>query len=391
MQPTPIPDRPPLYAAVTDLVQAVDKMTIRVGATGYKVDNMLDELRETNRLIREALEPGPAPRDADNGDEDQADEPDDSPFGPIETVEIPADIDDVLTRLAAVLPAPPENFYGSKIPTVFTLPAEPNVGRQVTDKDGDSWERRGDGLWHISANADHPHTGLTWNQFATYFPAILVEWTEADLAEHALYGPPGARWGDPNTPCPYIKFSPATGDELGRCSLGLHHTGGHRDPWGNEIVPVEPDGSTTTAAVTAQDLAEPCTCGHPDAHIAGCARFERSVGRHPGTRPEFHLGRNVPANPDAKFDARSPYAVVPLADPVPGWHFMMRDGHLVAHDPIGGESVPVVPLPPQVTPGSFLRSVLDAMRDVTTVKPMSEEETDEARSTMYSPNEEEPF
>lgn len=170
----------------------------------------------------------------------------------------------------------------------YAIPGAPPTGRHVATAAGAVFVRT-----HV-ADPEHGQWGtwleltvtplnhLSWPELLTLGPLVLLPLNTKELADAILYGPPGARWGDPDEPCPWGQHSARkpTLDMLGKeCALGIGHTGPHCDPAGNPYNQTEEtDHRWHYAAVTREDLDTPCNCGRPAAHRPHCNRFARVAG-----------------------------------------------------------------------------------------------------------------
>lgn len=125
-------------------------------------------------------------------------------------------------------------------------------------------------------------------------------WLNAeDAHDIELYGPHGARWGNPNKPCPFVGLT-------GPCTLGLNHSRRHIDGNGNAMefainvtdeILSEATGMVGTMFVvdyapghehdpfrTRVKPDDACTCGNPAEHQPGCPRYARASGTPEGGR-----------------------------------------------------------------------------------------------------------
>lgn len=163
------------------------------------------------------------------------------------------------------------------VPVRLVLPGRPETGRTVRDVAGKLWRCLPDGELESLPGDEEEGPGwsvtIGWLALLLRGPVDLLPLTPAEEADAALYGPPGARWGDPATPCPY-----SAGYAV--CALGVGHIGPHKDADGNALglTDVDEDQGVTTARVDVEDTETPCTCGHPEAHTPDCARFPRRSG-----------------------------------------------------------------------------------------------------------------
>lgn len=189
---------------------------------------------------------------------------------------------------------PPPTGVDGPEPVTYQLPGAPPTERKVTDG-GRTWVRHPSGAW-ASAFDSNPEVFWTWAELLdSYGILTLVPLTPDEEQEAALYGPPGARWGDPHTPCPYgsygaislgvtvyIDIEPDVLDDAPiRCVLGVGHVGPHIDQNGNwlgQTVATE-FNLAGSAGITPQQAAQtPCTCGNPAQHQPGCPRYVRVRG-----------------------------------------------------------------------------------------------------------------
>jgi len=200
----------------------------------------------------------------------------------------------------------------------LTCSEAPPAGRRVRDKDGDIWivnrrgwsdpddptgfvyptvsivQLKGMDLIQPDVNTDGH---LLWTDFLfRNGPAELVPLTDQEARDESLYGPYGARWGNPDVPCPYTLTVPSAGTWVTvqgaeivasgatqstyrhQCALGVGHAGPHRDRHDQVLGMTEPSGLSTTGRATELDLHTPCTCGRPDQHQPGCPRHARVAG-----------------------------------------------------------------------------------------------------------------
>lgn len=191
-------------------------------------------------------------------------------------------------------------------PVYFELPGAPVTERRVTNGLR-VWEKHPDGSWHLINGhhvpdqvGGHPAEAgpevLSWpGLLAKYGRVQLVPLTEQEQADAVVYGPPGARWGNPHIRCPYqeraVDGHGAPFDV--RCTWGVGHIGAHIDATGTEMGMTElvdrraeeygpgfAGGRLDGVGITPHEAAEvPCTCGHPAQHQEGCARYARVAGR----------------------------------------------------------------------------------------------------------------
>jgi hypothetical protein len=157
----------------------------------------------------------------------------------------------------------------------YALPAPPPLESRVTNgiRVWTQIDHTGDiSLWR---DLDRPDVvPIPWSILLEYRgPLRLVE--DQGAEDIRLYGPRGARWGNPDRPCWY---GFGTTDAV-PCQLGENHAGPHKDIDGAVIGATEADGSNANAGISPAQAAEvPCTCGHPDAHWLGCPRRSRITG-----------------------------------------------------------------------------------------------------------------
>ncbi len=150
-------------------------------------------------------------------------------------------------------------------PYVYRVPFPPPSGRRVRSaKTGHVWviDPTGD-----VAREDDRSIVLTWSQLIGQDgPLELLELTDQERASEALYGPIGARWGDPDTPCAYEG-----------CALGTGHGTVHRDAAGNPLGMTDKATEVYTDPPRGQMLSRICTCGvvkhTAKQHEPGCARY----------------------------------------------------------------------------------------------------------------------
>lgn len=172
----------------------------------------------------------------------------------------------------------------------YSLPGAPPTGSQVMTTMGLVFERRPaheypsiDDAWGVweEVGAEDPMVS-TWGPLLTRYGTLtLLPESPEERALAAVYGPAGARWGDPDTPCPYVgPLGPDEGTHK-TCALGIGHVGPHRD-WEDEPLGMTSGTWTrrTSAAVAPQDMQDLCTCGSPGRHKVGCPRHIRTTGTH---------------------------------------------------------------------------------------------------------------
>lgn len=158
---------------------------------------------------------------------------------------------------------------------VYEIPGAPPTERRVTDGTY-TWQRQADGHWIDVAHPEPLRWG--WGELlAEYGPLTLVPLTPQDHADTILYGPPGARWGNPAVPCEYFTAAVVGGQVAGVCALGTGHVGAHTDSAGQALgQTTAADAPPIYAGVTPYQASQtPCTCGHPEQHRRGCARYNR--------------------------------------------------------------------------------------------------------------------
>lgn len=163
-------------------------------------------------------------------------------------------------------------------PERYEIPGPPPVDREVTDGVR-LWRRLNSGAFQLVALDGRPdeleQQTIAWpHLLLTRGPIWLVPLTAAQEHDAALYGPPGARWGQIGTPCPY-----------GPCSLWVGHTGPHTDSTGAPLGQTAPSDEPADVGVTRVDLETICTCGHPSAHQEHCARYARMTGTDDAPTP----------------------------------------------------------------------------------------------------------
>lgn len=170
------------------------------------------------------------------------------------------------------------------------LSGPPPLEHHVTDSGGDIWERQPNGQfrWVATPDGSEPErdTVMSWPDLKDeYGPLTLNPPTPSELESERLYGPRGARWGNPDRPCPYVHIvtarSPYGMAYAGApCTLGLGHIGVHVGSDGLPLGVTEetPGEARISGDVTPADRAEVCDCGHPEAHQEGCPRYARVSG-----------------------------------------------------------------------------------------------------------------
>src|SRR4029077_797900 len=140
----------------------------------------------------------------------------------------------------------------------------PPAGRRVRDRLDRTWSIDPTGDVHRS---DDPSIILTWAQLiGEAGPLELLELTDAEKDSEALYGPVGARWGVPGTPCAYEG-----------CALDVGHAGIHRDADGQALGVTDAATEPYVHPAHGAMLSRVCTCGvikHTALqHEPGCARY----------------------------------------------------------------------------------------------------------------------
>lgn len=175
-------------------------------------------------------------------------------------------------------------------PVTYSLPGAPVTGRRVTTSTtpGDPYaggalifRKEPDGTFTCLALAEisAPDNIWSWSGIlATFGTVTLIPLTDKEKEHEKLYGPLGARWGDPFEPCPYRG-----------CRLGVGHIQAHLDRDGNPIL-VDLDALAASADlnVSPQEAAEtPCNCGHPERHTPECPRGQRIYGT---LNPDYPYG-----------------------------------------------------------------------------------------------------
>jgi hypothetical protein len=148
---------------------------------------------------------------------------------------------------------------------VFALPAPPPIGTKLGDDQGNVWQV-------IDRAAEEPHPLLTtvrdehddrpvmtreWHVLLAESPLTLLQLTDQEQELARLYGPPGARWGNPDEPCHNIV-----------CALGTGHAGPHVDSAGEPVPALFRDEEPSIGIDT-----RPCTCGNHSSHEPTCPRY----------------------------------------------------------------------------------------------------------------------
>lgn len=180
----------------------------------------------------------------------------------------------------------------------YSLPGQPTTGRTVsgsTQEADRTWKRHTDGTWELMTstlgdNAEEMPASVavdrgdiwTWAEMLEECTLTLVPLTDAEKESELLYGPVGARWGNPDEPCPYWAYLTEEALVQTHCALGLNHVGVHEDREGRPlgVVPEAVGAARITAAISPQASVETglCTCGHPGQHQPGCPRYDRVSG-----------------------------------------------------------------------------------------------------------------
>lgn len=171
----------------------------------------------------------------------------------------------LLGRPDTVNPAP------GSVEGLYQLPGRPPAGRHVQAL-GSTWLCLRDGRFAYAegAGVDETVRHRDWYELFAHGSVRLLPLTDEERASEALYGPIGARWGDPDTPCPYIG-----------CAQGVGHTGDHVNEHGEHlgVTPEATEPHPTGGAVgLSQAKAVRCTCGNPANHQRGCPRYARVAG-----------------------------------------------------------------------------------------------------------------
>lgn len=192
---------------------------------------------------------------------------------------------DPVGSLSATQPMPPADTVSGVYS--MTFPDPPATGRRVIGAHGYTYQRvipdgtfnpilMPWGAWMRLDDEDGlPLPGVyTWPEILAAGPLALLPLTEKEMRDAELYGPPGARWGNPDERCPFWGFI---------CTLGVGHTGPHIGPDGAPLGETEPDGKPpVNAGITPAQASEtPCTCGRPAQHRPGCPRHKRWTGAVP--------------------------------------------------------------------------------------------------------------
>lgn len=199
-----------------------------------------------------------------------------------------------LERLAESLSTPLEAAEYALEPEpaeTYRLPGAPPTGRHVLTANGCVYRRESHaseeflpwGAWLLVRDPEAPHGPdpdgyLSWAQLLELGPLTLLPESEYERAQAVLYGPAGARWGDPDTPCPYKE-----------CTLGTNHIGTHKDVDGNPlgVRPVDTDGRIHNPGITPHMASRVfCTCGSPAMHKPDCPRYSRMTGEQEETPNE---------------------------------------------------------------------------------------------------------
>lgn len=176
-----------------------------------------------------------------------------------------------------------------EVPVTYSLPGAPVTGRRVTTSTtGDPhaggaliFRKEADGAFTCLALAEisAPNNIWSWSGIlATFGTVTLIPLTDKEKEHEKLYGPLGARWGDPYEPCPYRG-----------CTLGVGHIQAHLDRDGNPIlVDLDAVAASADLNVSPQEAAEtPCNCGHPERHTPECPRGQRIYGT---MNPDYPYG-----------------------------------------------------------------------------------------------------
>ncbi len=163
----------------------------------------------------------------------------------------------------------------------YTLPGPPVTGRRVTTATADDpfmgkvFRKEPDGTFMCIHGG--PHEVWSWAGLLGFFGTLtLIPLTEREKAHEKLYGPLGARWGDPEEPCPYRG-----------CQLGIGHIQAHIDRSGDPLgqttaTETDPLGELapwSASGISPHEASEvPCNCGHPERHTPECPRGQRIYG-----------------------------------------------------------------------------------------------------------------
>jgi hypothetical protein len=197
-----------------------------------------------------------------------------------------------LARLADSLTDPYEAAGYALEPdpaATYRLPGAPPTGSHVLASGGSVWQRQnnpdsGDysiwGAWLMVASPvggydPEPAVWKSWGELLELGPLVLLPETEHERALAVLYGPAGARWGNPYKECPYQE-----------CTLGTNHVGPHKDVDGLALglTEADPDGKVHRAGITPHEASRVlCTCGTPAMHKPECPRFPRITGQQETT------------------------------------------------------------------------------------------------------------
>jgi hypothetical protein len=158
---------------------------------------------------------------------------------------------------------------------VYAWPAPPPAGTTLADPLGFHWRSAGE-AWKatpgpngmIRTDRDGLPEIWTWPELLQQVGVLRVgPRSPEQRAEDRLYGPVGARWGNPDQPCPYTA-----------CVIGVGHIGPHVDADGVDVPVPTGDVVLSTVAEAMQII---CTCGHPSAHTPGCPRHISSTTAQP--------------------------------------------------------------------------------------------------------------
>ena len=173
-------------------------------------------------------------------------------------------------------------------PITYQLPGAPPSGRSVRTAAGQVYKRDertpaddlGYGQWGSWTLMPKDDTVVavdqrcSWGALLHAGPLTLLDLTDQEWDDARIYGPPGARWGNPNEPCqfsgrPNLNAKLDIPMDLRPCTLGVGHVGYHTDSEGNRLYG---DGGAEDVRVG------PCNCGHPGRHQPGCPRYELMAG-----------------------------------------------------------------------------------------------------------------